>query len=129
MIMYSKVDLYNVYTKLSKEDKYFQPGEHKYSAYEGLITRTMSHFTQEAIEIQTENMKQEELYASFRQAREYNDNFSEDNESISSQERYSMDREQADKNCNEEDDGWVDFVINQPKKKWRIYFIGLLQYQ
>ena len=86
----------------------------------------MSHFTQEAIEIQTENMKQEEINESCRRAWEFDDNSSEDNESISSQERFSMDSEQADKIVMRKMMvGLILLLINQ-SKRWKIYSTWLL---
>ena len=69
MEMYSKVKLCNIYKNLSEEDKDFQLGEQQYNAYEGAINRQMSHFTQEAIDFQTENMRQEEINESCSRAR------------------------------------------------------------
>ena len=80
------------------------------------LPKTMTHFNLRVLDIETANIKQEEINESCRQAQEFDTIYSEDNEDVSSLGRYSIDREQADNNRNEDNDGWVEFALKEPKE-------------
>ena len=56
------------------------------------------------------NKKQEESYESDRISQEFDPDYSDNDASINSIDHYGMDHEQADHNCDESDDSWVEFV-------------------
>ena len=68
------------------------------------------------INIQNSNIKQVKTYESHRKSQEFDPDYSDCDDDITSIDRYSMDREQADYNRNESNNGWVECVLNRPKE-------------
>ena len=97
-----------IYLNLSDADKIFQLGARSYKDYKKAIVNTMLHFIMKAHEIENTNTSQVVPYERRRVTQESDPDYSDCDTSINSIQSYNMDREQAESNRNESNDGWVD---------------------
>ena len=101
-----------IYSNISDVDKIFQLGAISYKDHKKVVVNTIQHCTMRAHTIKNTNTTQIVLYKRRRVIQESDSDFSDSNISLNFIDRYNMDREQTDSNCNERDDIWFELVLN-----------------